>query len=314
MSESFFKKFSVVFIGAFICSFLWGSAFPFIKLGYDSFSIKADDTAAQILFAGIRFTLAGILAVIIACAINKKPIFPKKKEWKDVCFLSFFQTIAQYILFYIGLAHTTGVKASIVEGMNVFVAIFVSAVLFRMEKLNLKKVLGCMVGFAGVVLINVAGDSAGADFSINFLGDGFVFLSTVAYAFSSVLLKHLSKKEDPVMLSGYQFIVGGLFMMVCALFMGGSIADWTGKGIAILVYLAFVSAVAYSLWGVLLKNNPVSRVAVFGFMNPMIGFILSAIMLDEGSAIRIESILAILLVCIGIIIVNGKFGNNDAKK
>lgn len=71
-----------------------------------------------------------------------------------------------------------------------------------------------------------------------------------------------------------------------------------------LVYLAMISAVAYSLWGILLKYNPISRVAVFGFMNPVIGVILSAIVLDEKDTLGVTSVIALILVCIGIYIVN----------
>lgn len=57
----------------------------------------------------------------------------------------------------VGLAHTTGVKSSIINGMNVFMSIFVAAVCFRQEKITRRKLLGCLLGFAGVVLVNVAG-------------------------------------------------------------------------------------------------------------------------------------------------------------
>lgn len=61
---------------------------------------------------------------------------------------------------------------------------------------------------------------------------------------------------------------------------------------------------AYSLWGVLLKHNPVSKVAVFGFMNPVFGVILSAWLLKESDVIGIECVLALVLVCVGIYVVN----------
>lgn len=48
-------------------------------------------------------------------------------------------------LFYIGLAHNSGVKASIINGSNTFFVILVSALIFRQEKLDLKKVLGCIM-------------------------------------------------------------------------------------------------------------------------------------------------------------------------
>jgi drug/metabolite transporter (DMT)-like permease len=139
---------------------------------------------------------------------------------------------------------------------------------------------------------------------VSFIGEGFILISTVAYAFSSVYIKRYSESENPVVLSAWQFVVGGIIMTICGLVAGGRITTWTPAGVAMLVYLASVSAVAYSLWGILLKYNPVSKVAVFGFMNPVFGVILSAILLSEQGSISIISIGALVLVCIGICIVN----------
>ena len=70
------------------------------------------------------------------------------------------------------------------------------------------------------------------------------------------------------------------------------------------MWLAFVSAIAYSLWGILLKYNPVSHVTVFGFMNPVFGVLLSALLLDETDSLGWKCIVALLLVAFGIYIVN----------
>lgn len=300
--ESFYTKTIVVWLGALICCALWGSAFPCIKLGYKWFEIAAEDTMTQMLFAGIRFFLAGVLAVAIGSIISKRFIYPKKRTWFRVAKLSSLQTIAQYVFFYIGLAHTTGVKASIVEGVNVFVAIIVASLIFHQEKLTAKKIIGSIIGFAGVVLVNLAGSNS--DLKFNLLGDGFIFLSTVAYAFSSVLLKKYSKEDEPIVLSGYQFVFGGAVMAGVGFAFGGRLTVVNTKGMLMLLYLALVSAVAYSLWGILLKYNPISKVAVFGFMNPVFGVILSAILLPEASALGIMSVVSLVLICIGIFIVN----------
>lgn len=307
--DSFYTKTVVVLIGALICCALWGSAFPCIKLGYDWFEIASEDTMTQMLFAGIRFTLAGVMAIAIGSIIQKRFLFPKKRTWGRVAKLSSLQTIAQYVFFYIGLAHTTGVKASIVEGVNVFVAIIVASLIFRQEKLTVKKIVGSIIGFAGVVLVNLAGSESSLKF--NLLGDGFVFLSTVAYAFSSVLLKKYSKEDEPVILSGYQFLFGGAVMAAVGFIFGGRLTVISTKGILMLLYLALVSAVAYSLWGILLKYNPISKVAVFGFMNPVFGVILSAILLPEASALGVMSVVSLLLICIGIFIVNYEKSKNE---
>ena len=87
--------------------------------------------------------------------------------------------------------------------------------------------------------------------------------------------------------------------------MGGHITKVIPSGIGLLVYLALVSAVAYSLWGILLKYNPVSRVTVFGFMNPVFGVLLSALLLGEtDQASGILGLLSLLLVSVGIYVVN----------
>ena len=306
--EEFMKKTVVVWLGALLCCALWGSAFPCIKIGYRLFAIAGEDTAAQILFAGCRFALAGVLTVLIGSVLNRQPLLPKKTAWGKIVKLSMLQTVAQYLFFYIGLANTTGVKASIIEGVNVFIAILVASLLFRQEKLTAAKIAGCVIGFAGVVLVNVTGK--GLDFNLSFFGEGFIFLSTIAYAFSSVFLKRYSREENPVLLSGWQFLTGGLIMIVCGVVFGGRLTTVTASGLAMLVYLALVSAVAYSLWGILLKYNPVSKVAVFGFMNPVFGVILSAVLLQEGDSVGIMCVAALVLVCVGIYIVNRK-GKNE---
>lgn len=94
--------------------------------------------------------------------------------------------------------------------------------------------------------------------------------------------------------------------------MGGSLTNVTAPALAMLLYLAFVSAAAYTLWGVLLKYNPVSRVSIFGFMNPVVGVLLSALFLKEGGqAFSVRNLTALFLVCAGIWVVN-RFQNNES--
>ena len=288
---------------AIICCLLWGSAFPCIKLGYQLFDIPSGDSSSQILFAGIRFTLAGILVILAGSVLQGEFLKPSGKAITKVLKLCMFQTVLQYIFFYIGLAHITGVKGSIVNAVNVFFTILVSCLMFRLEKLDKQKILGCIVGFAGVIIVNLGGEF---DMSFTMLGDGFLMISAFAYALSSVLIKIYGKDENPVMLSGYQFVAGGFIMILAGLIMGGRLNIVTIKGVLLLLYMAFISAGAYTLWSLLLKHNPVSKVAVFGFCTPIFGVILSAVILGESTSFQAKTLAALLFVCIGIIIVNYK--------
>lgn len=290
----------VVVLLAGVCCLLWGSAFPCIKIGYRLFGIESGEVMSQILFAGTRFALAGFMVIVFFSAKNKKiktPSCPAK-----IATLSWFQTILQYVPFYIGLAHTTGVKSSIINGSAVFVTILVSCLVFGQEKLTGKKILGSTLGFMGIVIVNLVGN--GLDLSVSFLGEGFILISTVSSAFSSSFIKRFSKDTDVVMLSGYQFLFGGLIMIVLGYAMGGRLHSVSYASWILLVYMGFISAAAYTLWSVLLKYNSVSKISAYKFMNPIFGVVLSYVLLQEKSQMGWQSLAALLLVCIGIYVVN----------
>lgn len=293
----------VVCAVAFVCCALWGSAFPCVKIGYDLFSIASDDVAGQIVFAGMRFALAGILVILIGSIVNRKLLLPGKHSAAMVGKLALVQTVLQYLFFYVGLANTTGVKSSVLVASNVFFSILLASCLFRYEKMTATKITGCILGFAGVVVINLSKDGFAG--GLHLTGEGFILFSALSYAFSSVLVKKYSAREDPVTLSGWQFLAGGILLTVCGLLMGGRIHGFTEASAGLLFYMAMISAVAYTLWSILLKFNPVSKVAVFGFMNPVCGVVLSALILNEkNQAFSLQGILALILVCLGIYQVN----------
>ena len=295
----------IVFLLASVCCFLWGSATPSIKTGYQIFNIVSGDTASIIVFAGTRFFLAGILVILIQSIMQKKVILPAKGSlWPIVC-LSLAQTIIQYFCFYVGLAHTSGVAGTIVSGASGMVSILLVCLVFRQEKLTGNKLIGCILGFIGIVIMNV-NFKGGTSIHFSLLGEGLVLASTVSLAVSGIMVKGYSKKFNVVMLSGYQFILGGFVMIVVGLIAGGRIPMNVGfGGWALMLYLALISAVAYSLWGILLAHNPVSKVTIYSFFTPLYGVILSAIVLNElDQALQLNKILALVLVCLGTYAVN----------
>lgn len=304
MNHKTLSTLPVVGLLAMLCCFLWGSAFPCVKIGYRLFSIASTDTAGQILFAGVRFTLAGLLVLLFGSMLKHKPLLPSRRSVRPILSLALVQTVLQYLFFYIGLAHTTGVKSSIIGASNVFFSLLIASLLFHYERFSRQKWIGCLVGFAGVVLINISG--SGLDMEMSLPGEGALLLSALSYSFSSVLVKKFSADEDPVLLSGSQFFVGGLFLSGVGFAWGGRLVGFSLSSCLLLLYMALISAVAYTLWSILLKYNPVSRVAVFGFMNPLFGVILSSLLLHEkNQAFSGAGLLSLLLVCLGICIVNG---------
>ena len=218
----------IVALLACVCCILWGSAIPVIKTGYHFLQVDSSDTASQIVFAGIRFTLAGILVLIFTSIREKKVMLPDR-------------TLLKYAI---------------------------------------------PVGF-------------------KLIGEGFILIAQLSYGMSTVLINLFSKKVSPVVLSGTQFTMGGIVLTLIGMGMGGHLGNITAGGLAIIFYLALVSAVAYTLWSILLAWNDVSKVAIFGFVNPLCSVILSALILGEvKQAFNIGSLVALVLVCAGIYIVN----------
>lgn len=285
---------------ALLCCALWGSAFPCVKTGYEWLHIET--TGSQILFAGYRFFLAGVLTFIMGSVMERRILRMKKSSVPYVLRQGLMQTTLQYVFFYIGMANTTGTKGSVINASNAFISILAAPLLIKGEKLTWKQGVGCAVGFLGVIIINLEPGAWGDGFS--FGGEGMVLICTVFYGISTVIMKKISHLESAMTITAYQLLFGGFILTVIGFAAGGRIAVFDGKSAALLIYMAMLSAVAFSLWTILLKYNSVGKVAIFGFSIPVFGVFLSAVILGE-QIISLKNFAALICVSIGILLVNG---------
>lgn len=299
--SSIFANSLLVPLFAILCCALWGSATPAIKIGYGLFQIDAADSYSQLFFAGLRFFISGCLTIIAGSLLEKKVLLPTKTSWDKILILALFQTILQYVFFYIGLAHTTAVKSAIIGSSIVFMALLFGSLIFHQEKLTSIKLLGCVIGFLGVVVINMGGGGLDATFNLN--GEGFLLFSSASSAMSTCLIKIFSKKENPVTMSGYQFMIGGLFLIIIGRALGGTLNPVSLGAFGLLFYLGFLSAAAYTIWALLLKHNPLSKVSVYSFATPIFGVLLSMLFLRENMS-PVLCAISLILVSASIILIN----------
>lgn len=285
---------------AVFCVFLWGSAAPFIKWGYLQFGIAGGDTPAILQFAGLRFFLAGLMVILAGSLRRKKPLLPAKRDLGPIFVLAFFQTIAQYFFYYVGLAHTSAASGAILTGTGAFISLLVAALLFHYERLSLNKLAGCLLGFLGILVMNLGGLTG---FSFSFSGEGFILLSQVSSALSAAFIKKYTQSRDAVLLSGWQFAFGGLLLWLTGFVQGGSLSLASLPGLADLAYLAFVSAAAYTIWGFLLQYNPISKIGMYNCLIPLFGVLWSAMLLHEN-AFEPQTLAALVLIMGGILLVN----------
>lgn len=297
MGHPRFSDRKVVVALALLCCLLWGSSYPAIKTGYAWFGIARHDIPTQLVFAGWRFLGAGLILLAWAVATRKAIWGLGFAAGRQLVVLGLAQTTLQYVFFYIGLAHTTGVKGSIMNATGTFFSVLLAHWVYHNDRLSHAKLWGCAVGFAGVMVVNLGRGTLDVDFTL--LGEGFVVMAALVLAAASIYGKQVSQHMDSVVMTGWQLGIGGVALLAIGWALGGSLTGFTVPSVALLVYLALLSSAAFSLWSILLKHNRVSQVTVFNFTVPVFGAALSALFLGEA-LLEWKNLLALVLVCAGI--------------
>ena len=292
-----FSDRKVVVALALLCCLLWGSSYPAIKTGYAWFDIARNDIPTQLVFAGWRFLGAGLILLAWAGATRKIVWGLGFAGGRQLVVLGLAQTTLQYVFFYVGLAHTTGVKGSIMNATGTFFSVLLAHWVYHNDRLSHAKLWGCVVGFAGVMVVNLGRGTLDMDFTL--LGEGFVVIAAFVLAAASIYGKQVSQRMDSVVMTGWQLAIGGAALLLIGWGLGGSLRGFTWGSTALLLYLALLSSAAFSLWSILLKHNRVSQVTVFNFTVPVFGAALSSLFLGEA-LLEWKNLLALVLVCAGI--------------
>ncbi|HZK10406.1 MAG TPA: DMT family transporter [Clostridia bacterium] len=295
----FQNPYLVTALALFSC-FLWGSAFPTIKVGYELFAISGSNTYGKILFAGYRFFLAAFL-ILTFCLLTGREIKIRKGQIKGLLLLGLLQTAINYTFFYIGVSNISGTKGSILSATGTLFSVLLAHFFYKEDKLTKKKIIGLIVGFSGVVLVNINGGDVGGGFSLT--GEGFVLMASLTGAISGIYTKALARHINTFLITAYQLLIGSLFLISVGFLGGAQSLTFTGQNIWLLLYLSFLSAAAFSIWTILLKHNGVGKVSIYKFTVPIFGTFLSYIILKER-LLGTNTILAIILVSLSIILIN----------
>ncbi len=284
---------------ALTAAMAWGWAYPLIKLGFAEFGITQTMTAGKMLFAGVRFTLSGLIVLSIAACTKRRFSVATSSSWFYILLFALLNTGLHYYFFYVGLSYSAGARAAILNSLGVFMLVLLACVFFKSDRLTLRKIAGCVIGFAGIMALNLGEADSG---SFTFMGDGMIILNAFCSAFAGFMTRGLGKRVDVFVGTGYSLTFGGLMLVLPALLMGGGLPNVTLAGVVILFLLICISTLGFTLYNKLLTCNPVGKVAIFNSLIPVVGAITSCLCL--GEPFYFKYMIAAVLATAGIYIIN----------
>ncbi len=298
-NKSIFQRPLWVALFALTAAIVWGWAYPLIKLGFAEFQITPDMTGSKMLFAGIRFFLSGMIILAVAGKAKRKFAVSKPLDWLYILVFSLLNTTFHYAFFYFGLSHSAGSRAAILNSLSVFSVVILACVFFKSDKMTLRKILGCVIGFAGILALNIGGEDSG---QFTFLGDGMIIMNALCSAFAALMTRGLGKRVDVFVGTGYGLALGGMLLVIPGVLFGGTLPNITLWGISILIMLIGISTIGFTLYNKLLTCNPVGKVAIYNSLIPVVGAVTSCLCLNEP--FYWKYVIAGGLATIGIYIIN----------
>lgn len=300
--EKYFKDNRYKSILAAFCALGWSLAYPLIKIGYREFGIDGSDLGGKILFAGVRFFFAGMLVLVFCSLRRNKMELQKGKNLLWLLLFALVNTTLHYMFAYIGLGYNPSARSTILDSMGGFFLIILSTIIFADDKMSGAKLLGCVLGISGIVAINI---QPGTNFfeNISFQGDGMILLNACCAAMGGIITRVVSKKMNMTQATGQSMLFGGVFLLFIGLIIGAN-NSWTisVKGILVLFALIMISAVCFGVYNELLAYHPISKIAIYNALIPVLGVIFAAILLKEE--LKGQYFIAVAMVACGIYLVN----------
>lgn len=278
--------------------FLWGSLYPMIKVGYQAFGVNTSSVADILMFASVRFVLSGLIVCIIALLKKEKINSPKTKNIFMIVLIGVIAIFLHYSFVYVGLTSTDSSKTALIKQLGTLLYVCFAFLFIKGEKFNKFKIIGGLIGFAGIIAINWTGKSF--YFSP---GDILIIFASICTVVSSILSKVSTKDCSAYWMTGISQFAGGVLLFITASIMGGTFPTFTPWAALVLVYICAASVVGYLIWYSTMKTVTVSRLFIIKFAEPLLACVFSAILLGEN-IFKIQYLIAFILISLGITLGN----------
>ncbi len=257
---------------------MWGSAFVGAKIGFEYMP--------PMMLSGVRFTLAGIMLMPMIYFMKINFCEQIARHWKFLTLFAFMQSFMQYGLFYMGLSITPSAISAIIIGAGPLFITVMAHLTLKDDKLNARKIFAVLLGVAGVVSISLTGEKVATSQHF-YWGVALLLSSNLIGSYTNIMVvKNKSAELSPVLLTLFSNFTGGLMLLLTALLVEPTDALRNSLPVEFYVaitWLALIPAAGFSIWYYLLAlpGVKVSELNIFKFLIPIIGVILSWLMLPD---------------------------------
>jgi drug/metabolite transporter (DMT)-like permease len=271
---------------------IWGSTYLAIAI--------AVQTLPPLFSAGIRFCLAGL--VLLAFIAARRGLRVERAQLVGASIIGLLLLVGGNG--FVVLAERTvpsGLTALIIASVPLWIVIFRR---IAGDRIHRSTFLGVAVGFAGVAFLVIG---RGASGTVDLFGLGILLVATVSWALGTFLAPRLRMPRDSLLSTGIQQLAGGIVLVGLGAAAGELThlepSTWsTGSLLAMAYLVVFGSLVAFTAYSWLLQNAPVSLVATYAYVNPVIAVLLGALILAEPITPSIVLGAAIIVAAVAFIV------------
>ena len=277
---------------------VWGSTYLAIRF--------AVETIPPFMSAGIRFLVSGVILVIWQRAAGTP--MPTRKQWISLAIIGNLLLLGgNGLVSWAEQTIPSGIAALMIGAIPMFLVV-AEAVRPGGVKPNWQGIIGLLIGFVGIFILVGPAEISGSELKLNPFGIAALLAACVFWSIGSVYSKHGELPKSTLMSTGGQMLMGSLGLFVVSLLTGEltgwNPADVTAKSALGLVYLIFIgSLIGFVSYGWLLQNVPISLVATYAYVNPIVAVLLGNWFASEALEPRIW--LAAAIIVGSVMFING---------
>lgn len=259
--------------------------------------------------AALRFAIAAVV-IFLWAKITNQPLRVTDKLWGPIITISIIFT-AQISFFYLGMTRTNGTHASLIANLLPFLVLIMSHYLIPGDRITIRKVVGMLLGFSGVVMVIV--DKEGIQSGLH-VGDAILLVAVFFWACRIIYTKKILAECEPFHLVLYPFILATPLFFIGGIFFDSQMVsklDW--KILTALAYQSImIASLGFVIWNTFLKKYGPSSLHSFTFILPIAGVCFSGLLLGESMTPNL--FIALILVAAGLIVIHIRPSNSQLSK